>query len=269
LSGKAVRQGNDVIGYSYYMLEGHRAVLGSLVLSRRTDDSSVGVRVLGSLLASIHNDPSIHRVESQFIGHGMPWLSGFFQSRGFAEYGRVFLRRSLDGFPSEIPRDANFHFEICSPACLAEAAYLMQEAHEGSIDAEMNEAYRTRDGCRTLLDNILHRRGCGDPVPSASFLARDNVNGVSGFVLATQISPGHAHLAQIAVSPAMQGRGLGRFFLQRALVALAEKGFRTVSLIVSGANRKAYALYESLGFQEVLCFPVFSWDSVSRESRSC
>jgi ribosomal protein S18 acetylase RimI-like enzyme len=249
-------------------VEGHRAVLGSLVFNRRLDGSNVGARVLGSLLASIHNDPSIHRVESQFIGHGMPWLSEFFQSRGFTEYGRVFLRRSLDGLPTEIPRDGEFLFEICSPDCLTEAAYLMQEAHEGRIDAAMNEAYRTRDGCRVLLDNILHRRGCGDPIPSASFLARDSVNGVSGFVLATQISPGHTHLAQVAVSPAMQGRGLGRLFLHRALVALAGKGYRTVSLMVSSANRKACALYESLGFRHVLCFPVFSWDSVSPKPRA-
>jgi ribosomal protein S18 acetylase RimI-like enzyme len=250
------------------MLEGHRAVLGSLVLNPGTDASGVGARVLGSLLASIDTDPSVHRIESQFISYGLPWLSEFFQSRGFAEYSRAFLRRSLEAFPSEIPQDPNLLFEICSPGCLTEAAYLMQEAHEGSIDAEMNELYRTRDGCRSLLDNILHRRGCGDPISPASFLARDRVNGVSGLVLATQISPRHAHLAQVAVSPAMQGQGLGRLFLHRALALLASNGFRTVSLMVSGANRKAYSLYESLGFQEVLSFPVFSWDSVSPESRS-
>jgi ribosomal protein S18 acetylase RimI-like enzyme len=268
LAGKAVREGSRVLGYSYYILEGHRAVLGSLVFSPKTDDSSVGKRVLGSLLASIQNHPSVRRIESQFIDYGLPWLSEFFRSRGFTEYSRSFLRRPLDVLPLEIPRESDMFFEICSPACLTEAAYLMQEAHEGSIDAEMNELYRTRDGCRALLDNILQRRGCGDPIASASFVARDRVNGVCGVVLATEISPGHAHLAQVAVSPAMQGKGLGRLFLHRSLAALASKGLRTVSLMVSGANHRAYSLYQSLGFREVLCFPVFSWNSMSQEPRS-
>jgi ribosomal protein S18 acetylase RimI-like enzyme len=66
----------------------------------------------------------------------------------------------------------------------------------------------------------------------------------------------------------MQGRGLGKLFLQRALTVLARKGFHTVSLMVSGANRKAYALYDSLGFREVLSFPVFNRDSTGPRPRS-
>jgi ribosomal protein S18 acetylase RimI-like enzyme len=268
LAGKAARLGTDVVGYTYYILEGHRAVLGSLIFASGAEASEIGFRILGSLLASIDTDPSVHRVESQFISFGLPWLSEFFRDRGFTEHNRRFLRRSLEATDAEVPESPNLLFELCSPGCLNEASQLMQEAHEGSIDAEMNELYRTREGCRTLLDNILHRRGCGEPVPSASFIARDPDNGVSGIVISTQIAPGHAHLAQVAVSPVMQGRGLGKLFLHRALATLARAGFHTVSLMVSGANRKAYALYDSLGFREVLSFPVFNRDSMSPRLRS-
>jgi ribosomal protein S18 acetylase RimI-like enzyme len=268
LAGKAARAGAAVVGYIYYLLEGHRAVLGSLVLVPRAESSEIGSRVLGSLLASIETDPSVQRIESQFISFGLPWLSEFFRDHGFTEYQRAFMRRSLEATDSEVAADPGFRYELCGPACLSEASRLMQEAHAGSIDAEMNELYRTRDGCRLLLENILHRNGCGEPVSSASFIARDPKNRVSGLVLTTRIAPHHAHLAQVAVGPAMQGKGLGRVLLQRALGVLACTGFRTVSLMVSGANRKAHNLYDSLGFREVLAFPVFSWDQSSQAPRS-
>ena len=146
LAGKAARLGTDVVGYTYYMLEGHRAVLGSLVFIPKAEASEIGSRVLGSLLASIDTDPSVHRIESQFISFGLPWLSEFFRAHGFTEYNRRFLRRSLEATASEIPGNAGFHFELCSPACLNEASHLMQEAHEGSIDAEDERAVSNARG---------------------------------------------------------------------------------------------------------------------------
>jgi ribosomal protein S18 acetylase RimI-like enzyme len=251
------------------MREGRRAVLGGLVFNPNVEASRIGPHLLGSLLASISTDPSIRRIESQFISFGLPWLSDLFCSYGFTEYRRAFLRRSLAASHPEIPESSSLLFEFCRPSSgLGEASQLMQEAHVGSVDAEMNELYRTREGCRTLLDNILHRRGCGEPIDSASFVALDDKRGVSGLVIATEISPGHSHLAQVAVSPAMQGQGLGKVFLHRSLSALSREGFQTVSLMVSDSNRRAYALYDALGFEKVLCFPVFSWDSVSPRSRS-
>jgi ribosomal protein S18 acetylase RimI-like enzyme len=136
----------------------------------------------------------------------------------------------------------------------------MQHAHEGRVDAQMNELYRTQLGCQTLLQNIVFQRGCGKLIPSASFTAREKTGELTGFVLSTEISPRNAHLAQIAVGPDAQGRGLGRSFLVRTLHALARGGYETVSLMVSGSNQKAYSLYESTGFETVIDFPVFSWD---------
>ena len=83
---------------------------------------------------------------------------------------------------------------------------------------------------------------------------------MNGLVIATEISPGHAHLAQIAVTPDVQGRGLGRMLVARALASLAEREFRTVSLMVSVNNPRACSLYDSMGFENVLWFPAFSWD---------
>ncbi len=209
-------------------------------------------------------DPAISRIESQFINFDTPWLAETFVSRGYKSYSRAFLRRSLNPLaltPMEDRGRPSLDFEHWSTLALTEASVLMQKAHSESVDAEMNELYRTRDGCRTMLDNILHQQGCGQSIPAASFVARDRSGDLVGLVVSTEISSRHAHLAQVAVSPDIQGQGLGRAFLHRALAALSGQGYKTVSLMVSGANERACSLYRSMAFEEVLRFPVFSWDA--------
>ncbi len=267
LIGKAARLGRDVVGYGYYILEGRRAVLGSLALASDANSPDVTSRILGSLLASIKAEASVDRIESQFVSFGMPGLTEAFHADGFATHSRAFLRRSLTNLPAACDRPFVF-LETWDSTCLDEAILLMQQAHDGSIDAEMNELYRTRNGCRTLLDNILRLRGCGPPIPFASLVTRSReTQAMNGLVIATEISSGHAHLAQIAVSPNLQGQGLGRMLIARSLAALAERGFQTVSLMVSGANRRAYSLYDSMGFENVLWFPAFNWDRETPTAR--
>jgi ribosomal protein S18 acetylase RimI-like enzyme len=263
LKGKAARMGRHIMGYSYYMVEGRRAVLGSLMLAGATSSLSIVSALMGSLLASLESDPAISRIESQFINFDTPWLAETFLSRGFKSHSRVFLRRSLNPLtlkPTEIRDRPSLEFESWSTLDLTEASVLLQKAHSESVDAEMNELYRTRDGCRTMLDNILHQQGCGRSIPVASFIAREPDGDLVGLVISTEISLRHAHLAQVAVSPDVQGQGIGRAFLHRALSALSGEGYQTVSLMVSGANERACSLYRSMAFEDVLRFPVFSRD---------
>jgi ribosomal protein S18 acetylase RimI-like enzyme len=260
LAGKAAQLGRATVGYGYYMLEGHRAVIGSLACLPRVSSEEVGARVLDSLVAALKSEAPVTRIESQFVSFGGQELAGEFASHGFEHFQRAFLRRSLGGLPPENRWTPSAVIDLWDGSCLERAARLMQLAHEGRVDAQMNELYRTQAGCQTLLQNIIFQRGCGKLVPSASFVAREASGDLSGFVISTEISPRNAHLAQIAVEPDVQGRGLGRAFLVRTLHALARAGYETVSLMVSGSNEKAYALYESTGFEAVIDFPVFSWD---------
>jgi ribosomal protein S18 acetylase RimI-like enzyme len=264
LNGKAVRVGRRILGYSYYMVECRRAVVGSVMLVPETSSLTVVSDLMGTLLSPLELDPAISRIESQFINFDLPWLAETFNSRGYRSFSRAFLRRSLHPLaltPVEDRGRPSFEFEPWSTLDLTEASVLMQKAHSESVDAEMNELYRTRNGCRTMLDNILHQQGCGQSIPAASFVARDSGGELVGLVVSTEISPRHAHLAQVAVSPDVQGQGLGRAFLHRALATLASQGYQTVSLMVSGANERAYSLYRSMSFEEILRFPVFSWDA--------
>ena len=261
LAGKAIRVADEVVGCGYYMVDGKRAVLGSFMLAAGARARTIGLPLAASLAASVQAEIAVTRAESQFIPFGLPWLRDAFLEAGFREHDRAFLRRTLQGSRSSCFNDPLFEFKPWSASYLSRAALLMQQAHDGRVDAEMNELYRNPEGCRTLLENILQLQGCGEPIPLASSIAqRPESRMLSGFIVATEISRRHAHLAQVAVSPSAQGLGLGKLLLGRAIDALTRAGYLTVSLMVSETNQRAFSLYQSMGFRTVLRFPVFGWD---------
>ena len=59
-----------------------------------------------------------------------------------------------------------------------------------------------------------------------------------GFLLATRISPTMAHVAQVAVDPEQQGRGLGNALLARHLEGATAAGLAS-SLLVTRDNHVA------------------------------
>ena len=58
-----------------------------------------------------------------------------------------------------------------------------------------------------------------------------------------------AFLTMIALDPRFQGAGLGKILIQASIRDLKTKGFRHYKLKVEKSNKKAQALYESLGFK--------------------
>ena len=129
----------------------------------------------------------------------------------------------------------------------------------GSVEAEILALYRSMDGCHSVLDHIVNQSTCGVLVPEASALAHNRGRSL-GFVVVTEVAPRQAHLPQVAVLPAYQRQGIGRGLLDHSLRRLAERGYETLSLIVSRSNDRALTLYRAMGFQAVLAFPVGIWE---------
>ena len=261
LAGKAVLLGSRVLAFGYYFIEERRSLVGGILVSRAPGDAEAGEAVTAALLEAAQSQPDVQRIESQFISFGLDWLPAAFRARGFQRHQREFLRQELSGLRLPPYRTSPFLIDNWSADQIDEAASILELAHAHRVDGEINELYRSRQGCSTLLQSIALNRGCGPVVRSASFVARHSPTGnPSGLVLTTEISAGHAHLAQVAVSPKAQGRGLGRQLILAALASLAREGFLSASLLVSQANDRALSLYQALGFDAVLQFPVFAWD---------
>ena len=60
-----------------------------------------------------------------------------------------------------------------------------------------------------------------------------------------------AEFARIAVSPDMQGQGIGKILVKFLIDELKQKGFKGIHIIVNRYNPKALRLYDSFDFKNV------------------
>jgi GNAT superfamily N-acetyltransferase len=269
LSGKALQAGTQSIGYAHYVISGHLGVIPSVVTSPECDDE--GVALLIQEIVGTLRRAGASRIESPFISTDISRFCPFFEQEGFRTYWREFLRirlhRTAPATPSSSSSRAapgfsptNVKLEAWRGSDLREAAQIMWSAYEGGIDAEMNEHYRSQDGCELVLDDVLHQGGCGMPVPEASAIARHRGQ-ITGLSILTEVAPRQGHLAHVAVAPKYQRQGIGRLLLMHGLSELADRDFETVSLIVSRLNVRALSIYKMMGFDPVLSFPTFVWQA--------
>ena len=258
LTGKAIRCGGVIAAYAYYVVEGDRGVISGLVVSPSFRGPQIGTAILDAIVDEI-DQRSVRRIETQFICFDAPWLMSCFEEHGFSTYWREFLRVSIS---RPRPQRASSSQVVILPWTawnLSEMAALMEEAHRGGVDSAMNELYRTGDGCRILLNNIIRQRGCGPSLTEASSVARERTTDLPvGFAVVTEIGRGHGHLAQVAVAPTFQGQGVGHRLMAHTFTRLGELGIDTLSLMVSRGNERAVSLYRSMGFELTYQFPVFS-----------
>lgn len=74
----------------------------------------------------------------------------------------------------------------------------------------------------------------------------------AGRVVGYQISTRHdkaAHLARIAVSPEMQGQGVGAHLLAHLITGMARRGVQTISVNTQQSNLRSQRLYTRFGFR--------------------
>ncbi|MEP6472577.1 MAG: GNAT family N-acetyltransferase, partial [Gemmatimonadota bacterium] len=72
---------------------------------------------------------------------------------------------------------------------------------------------------------------------------------VLGTCAALRLDAGRFELAKMGVTPAAQGRGLGRLLGQAAIAFAAERGARQIELLTNSSLAPAITLYEKLGFE--------------------
>lgn len=89
-------------------------------------------------------------------------------------------------------------------------------------------------------------------------------------IIGYQITTGdrqRAHLARLAVTPAAQGRGVGRFLVDDLLTRLLNHGIGKLSVNTQSDNGASLALYEKMGFTRTgERYPVYTFDASSMEA---
>jgi len=80
--------------------------------------------------------------------------------------------------------------------------------------------------------------------------ARDGDGEVAGYVVAW-FAADEGEIANLAVAPAMWGKGVGRRLLEAALEAASARDVVSVYLEVRDSNERARRLYGAFGFEEI------------------
>ena len=257
LYGKGVRSEGSLCAYYCCAIDCGRAVISGFGVSHPSIGKEITKAMLEELVKHLDNF-SVRRIESQFIGFDIPGLVECFEAEDFKTNSREFLRIPLPSSKSLHFMNRSILVQPFDSFSLEDMATLMHDSHAGLVDSEINELYATRQGCKTLLDDIVIQHGCGNFLPDASSIAAVNgADRAGGFAIVSLIGNGHGHLAQLAVAPEFQKQGVGRFLLDCTLAKCSELGLGMLSLMVSSRNKRAKNLYHRVGFETVYRFPVF------------
>ncbi|HEY7509642.1 MAG TPA: N-acetyltransferase [Vicinamibacteria bacterium] len=257
LTGFVTQDGSRPIAYCYYMLDGGRAIVGSLYAAEGFRGTGLEESLLDRVLAEAQAHPRNDRVECQTLFSTTSAADGRFVRAGFMSRGRHYLVRPLHQ-PVEEPDAHGARVRPFRRDDLTLAAHIVHRSHQGTLDAALNLTYASPAHCRGFVETLVLRAGCGRFDPDASFVVETR-EGPTGVLLASHLSRTNGHVCQVSVLPEAQARGLGRLLMTTALASLRRQGLQTASLSVTVDNQRAYRLYERLGFKLRKPFAAHAW----------
>ena len=267
LSGCALMADGEVLGYSYFVVEEHKGLVGDLYVRRDERTVENESRLLNAVLEGVVTGSQVRRVESQLMML-MPGVRRTMPGSEFLTiYDRNFMLVDFEAVPPLPDRPARHrvHIERWSDHHQESAAQLIAAAYTGHIDSFINDQYRSLPGARRFLYNIVQYPGCGTFFRPASYVAFELARGwLGGISLASVVGPESGHITQICVAPQVRGMGVGYELLRQSLISLRDHGCRRVSLTVTTANREAVELYERIGFRTLRKFCAYVWEGFGR-----
>jgi len=268
LNGFSLLINGRPIGYSYFVSEERKGLIGDLYVLKNFVTIENEERLLSAVVDTLVRMPFVQRIESQLMMlRNGPRLT--LPHRQFLRvHSRTFMEIDL----------GNLHFAEGPPAQPVlidswterrqdDAATLIAGAYQGHIDSEINDQYRSPAGARRFLTNIVQYPGCGSFFQPASFVALDaGASGrLCGICLSSLVNSDVGHITQVCVSKAVRGRRVGYHLIRRSLDSLARHGCRKASLTVTSANQEAIALYQRMGFRKTRDFSAFVWSTLSHQ----
>ncbi len=206
LCGSVAFENGAAVGYSFYVLEEQKGLIGGLYVSTRQPQAVIGRRLLEEMLFSMRAVPQLARIEAQLMPFCGP-VDAPLREQGFHLYTRQFMlfdlrkpaeTRATGASGMRLDRWSDRYFEPC-----AKLIYLCYANH---VDGDINDQYRSRSGALKFLKNIILLPGCGQFVPDASFVLRQpDSDDLIAAVLTSEVSPGVGHTTQICVHTRLSG----------------------------------------------------------------
>jgi ribosomal protein S18 acetylase RimI-like enzyme len=265
LPGYAAIERGSVFGYSFFVYEQSKGVIGDLFVrdgTRSSDRRDVEEKLLTHVIETLQQSPGIHRVEAQLLAHPTGDLSRPFLQQGFSRHTRVFMNFEMaKHLTRTTPLAEQFELRPWSEQDYHSAAALITAAYRGHVDSEINDQYRSLTGSLRFLNNIVRFPGCGTFDSSASFVVfHRRTHALIGLILCSLVRSDVGHITQVCVLPEYRSAGIGAALLAASTRNLRGRGFRFISLTVTEANDRAIALYKRIGFESARVFDAFVWE---------
>ena len=264
LPGYAAIERGDVFGYSFFVYEQSKGVIGDLFVrngGRAANRQEVEERLLTHVIETLQQSPGIHRVEAQLLAHETGEVVRPFLQQGFSRHPRVFMTMDIPAVATVPVLRSEFDIRPWSEHEYQSAAAIITAAYRGHVDAEINDQYRTLSGSLRFLNNIVRFPGCGTFDPHSSYLVFQKPSRtLIGLILCSQVRPDVGHITQVCVLPEYRSAGLGEALLGATTKNLRDRHFRSISLTVTEANSRAIALYKRIGFTQTRVFDAFVWE---------
>jgi ribosomal protein S18 acetylase RimI-like enzyme len=265
LPGYAAVDRGRVFGYSFFVYEGSKGVIGDLYVTNGTrlpDARQVELRLLTHVIETLQQSPGIHRVEAQLLAHDANVVSQPFLDTGFQRHPRLFMVLKLPSAqPEKIPAHADVEIRPWSEADYRPSAAVITAAYRGHVDAQINDQYHTLSGSLRFLNNIVRFPGCGIFDADSSFVALDRrTKSLIGLILCSRVRGDVGHVTQVCVLPEHRSRRIGESLLAATVGNLRRRNFSMLSLTVTEGNERAVALYRRLSFDTKRVFDAFVWE---------
>src|SRR6266404_2665194 len=178
LSGYALTGHGRIFGYSYFVHDEHKGLIGDLYIRRERRKPEYEQRLLTAIVEALMVTPHVTRIETQLmmLGPGHEFIPG---SRFLQSFNRNFMRINLQEAALLRPGSPNpgIRFSPWEDWHQESAAHLIPEAYRGHIDSSINDQYDTVSGARRFLYNIVQYPGCGAFFRPASHVAFDRETG--------------------------------------------------------------------------------------------
>ncbi len=278
LPGYAAIERGSIFGYSFFVYEQNKGVIGDLFVRDSVSDSDrdgaqtslrheagrheIEERLLTHVIETLQQSPGIHRVEAQLLAYHAGNVARPFLQQGFSRHPRVFMNFDMGKHPQTEPLvPPQFEIRPWSEEQYQPAAALITVAYRDHVDSDINDQYRTLAGSLRFLNNIVRFPGCGTFDPQASFVVFERrTRALTGLILCSQVRRDVGHVTQVCVLPEYRSAGLGEALLAASTKNLRARGFHSISLTVTEANDRAIALYKRIGFETKRVFDAFVWE---------
>ena len=240
----AVDAAGAIAGWTCYLL--HRDVLqvGSFVAT----SEAVTTALLDSMLSSETAARALS--VTLFAFTDAPGLPAVLTRRGFSVGNYDYLIKPLADEPGPPPPEAR---RWCDGDAAA-TAVLLATAYPEVDEARPFAPRGTAEEWQEYVGQLVGATGCWTIMPDACCVVPNGPDRIAGVVLVTRLAAAAAHIAQIAVEPAAQRRGLGRLLLRAACARASDAGCDRMTLLVDGRNARARHLYGESGFFQVARF---------------